>query len=117
MRCSGRKRPTRRAKRAEALAIRSGLVRRMNRSSHTARRPAAASTSDFARLASRMRSALVESELTPTVLERHDDLAEHLAAFQALEAAREILQRNFGVDHRQKALAHLGECVADVAHR
>ena len=38
------------------------------------------------------------------------------AALHAREAALEIRQRDFGVDHRQKPARHLGEAVADVAH-
>src|SRR6266478_6560728 len=50
-------------------------------------------------------------------LERHDDLAEHLAAFEARKAAPEIGKRHFGIDHRRQAYRHLGETLAHIADR
>src|SRR3954464_16059199 len=50
-------------------------------------------------------------------LERHDDLAEHLAPFEARKAALEFGKRHFGVDHRRQARRHLGEALAHVADR
>ena len=47
----------------------------------------------------------------------HDDLAEHLAAFQALQAALEFGERDLGIDHRLHALGHIVEAFADVADR
>ncbi len=50
-------------------------------------------------------------------LERHDDLAEHLAAFEPRQPALEIGERHFGVDHGCKARRHLGEAFVHVADR
>src|SRR4051812_18407730 len=52
----------------------------------------------------------------PDVSERDDDLAEHLAALKACEAALELAERNLGIDHRQHAGRHLGQALANVAH-
>jgi len=49
--------------------------------------------------------------------EAHDDLAEHFSAFEPLQSRSEIRERNLGVDHRCEPRRHLGEAVADVAHR
>src|SRR5262244_1239953 len=46
-----------------------------------------------------------------------DDLSEHLPAFDPRQPAFEVGERNLGVDHRQQAVRHLGEALADVAHR
>src|SRR5437868_1049782 len=50
-------------------------------------------------------------------LERHDDLAEHLAVFEPCKAALELGKRHFRVDHRRQARRHLGEALAHVADR
>src|SRR5262249_12944851 len=48
---------------------------------------------------------------------RDDDLSEHLPAFEPRQSALEVGERNLGVDHRQQAVCHLGEALADIAHR
>src|SRR5215813_6801822 len=54
--------------------------------------------------------------LPNTSSERNNDLAEHLAALEAREAALELAERNLGIDHRQHAGGHLGKALANVAH-
>src|SRR5439155_26595239 len=49
--------------------------------------------------------------------ELHNDLAEHLPAFEPCEAALELGQRDLGIDHGRDAGRHLGEAFADVTHR
>src|SRR5262249_23670452 len=46
-----------------------------------------------------------------------DALSNPLPAFDPRQPALEVGERNLGVDHRQQAVRHLGEAVADVAHR
>src|SRR5436309_8833199 len=50
-------------------------------------------------------------------LELHDDLAEHPAAFEALETAPEVGETDLRVDHWAQPRLHLGQRIADIAHR
>src|ERR1041385_5315085 len=47
--------------------------------------------------------------------ERHDDLAEHVPAFDPRESALEIGKRHFGVDHGCQPARHLGQALMHVA--
>src|SRR6267142_1622382 len=49
--------------------------------------------------------------------ENDDDLAEDLATLEPRQSAFDVRERDLGVDHRQHAARHLGEALADVAHR
>src|ERR1700674_1801884 len=66
-------------------------------------------------------SRVILSEKSATfrdhALEIHDHLAEHLAGFEALEAALEVGERDLGINHRGEAVRHLGERGRDVTHR
>src|SRR5205085_11801383 len=46
-----------------------------------------------------------------------DDLAEHLAAFEARQAALKVGKRYFGIDYRRKPGRHLGEALMHIADR
>src|ERR1700728_2210944 len=52
-----------------------------------------------------------------TKSEGDDDLAENLSRFEPLQAALKVGKRNFHVDHWQESASHLGEALANVAHR
>src|SRR3954464_3516541 len=48
---------------------------------------------------------------------RDDDLTEYLPAFEPGQSALELGERNLGIDHRQESVRHLGQALADIAHR
>src|SRR5579863_1884659 len=49
--------------------------------------------------------------------ESDDDLAEYLTRFESLETALKFREGDFHVDHRRETGRHLGQTLADVAHR
>src|SRR5580704_1519764 len=49
--------------------------------------------------------------------EMHDDFSEDLTALEPGEPAFEFVECDFGIDHRRQTTGHLGEALADVAHR
>src|SRR5687767_7365481 len=138
MRCCGRSGPMPRARAAPKAAERSGPSARA--SANTARttpimaasairapnrvtldccwntplpswRPPSIGAGLFPRWGARVKSSAA------TGLGRDDDLAEHLAALEALEALLELAEREHRVDHGREAGRHLVERLADVAHR
>src|SRR5262245_65775988 len=117
VRCSGRNGPMRRINAPLKSAMRSGSVRRTPFSSHTATRPRTVLTAAFKPLAGRAPKCPGAVGIASIVSEGDDDLAEHLPAFQAREAAGEVGKLDLGIDDGPQSRLHLGQRVADVAHR
>src|SRR5437762_8239582 len=92
--------------------MRRRLIRRSTASAPTTRKP---TTRSNARLTGSRNLSDRPLRAIFGLLERHDDLAEHLAAFEACKAALEVGKRHFGVDHRRQARRHLGEAFMHVA--
>src|SRR5262245_30948736 len=92
-------------------AMRVRLVARIARSAPTASCPRAASAAALAfrpaRSARRLEAVMDGARGRSS--KGDDDLSEHLPAFESLEPALEIGERNLGVDHRQQAARHLGQ--------
>src|SRR5713226_1704811 len=118
MLCSLRLGPIVRMTRPEKSAICFRLVARMARSIPTASHPSTASAVALACRRTRWVRPLVGvmDSARGRSSKRDDDLSEHLPALEPCQPALEVGERNFGVDHRQKAVCHLGEALADVAH-
>src|SRR4029077_14856209 len=110
--CSGNHGPTNRISAPSALAMRWRLIRRSTASAPTTRKP---TTRSNVRLTGSKSLSDWPLRAIFGLLERHDDLAEHLAAFEAREAALEVGKRHFGVDHRRQPSRHLGEALMHVA--
>src|SRR5262249_42171136 len=112
IRCSGRYGPRGRTKAPAMLEDVLGSARRSVFSAPIVAALNAASTVGF----------IVRHSPTPAMnpacaLEAHHDLAEHLPAFESRQAALQLVERDFRVDHRQQPAGHLVEAVADIAHR
>src|SRR5215475_7547499 len=95
------------------------LVARIVRSIPTASDPSAVSTPALTCRRTRWARApdFVIGDARGGSSKGDDDLSEHLPAFDPRQPALEVGERNLGVDHRQQAVCHLGEALADVAHR
>src|SRR5437763_5756813 len=110
--CSGNQGPTQRISAPSTLAMRRRLIRRNTTSPPTTRKP---STRSNARLTGSRNLSDRPLRAIFGLLERYDDLAEHLAAFEACKTALEVAKRHFGVDHRGQARRYLGEALTHVA--
>src|SRR5262247_2685458 len=95
------------------------LVARIVRSIPTASAPSAVSTPALTCRRTRWARApdFVIGDARGGSSKGDDDLSEHLPAFDPRQPALEVGERNLGVDHRQQAVRHLGEALADIAHR
>src|SRR6516164_3498060 len=95
------------------------LVARIVRSIPTASDPSAVSTPALTCRRTRWARApnFVIGDARGGSSKGDDDLSEHLPAFDPRQPALEVGERNLGVDHRQQTVRHLGEALADVAHR
>src|SRR5262249_48070532 len=94
------------------------LVARIVRSIPTASDPSAVSTPALTCRRTRWARALdfVMGGARGGPSKGNDDLSEHLPAFDPRPSPLEVGQRNLGVDPGQRAVRHLGEALADVAH-
>src|SRR5215475_6082697 len=117
--CSLSRGPSLRMKLPAKSAMCLRLVVRIVRSIPTASDPSAVSTPALICRRTRWARALdfVMGGARGGRSKRDDDLSEHLSAFEPRQSALEVGERNLGVDHRQQAVCHLGEALADVAHR
>src|SRR5499426_579256 len=117
-RCSLSRGPSRRMTPPARSAMCVRLVARIARSAPTASRPSAASAAAFALRPARSAKRLdaVMGGARGRSSKGDDDLSKYLPAFEPLEPALEIGERNLGVDHRQQPASHLGQALADIAH-
>src|SRR6185295_4378325 len=126
-RCSGSHGPIVRSMRPSMFAMRWRFTARRHFRIATANQPTSASKPALRRPPARRRVGVLMRRTATrgdervrdarSWSERHDDLAEHLPAFEPRQAALEIGERDFGVDHRGEAAGHLGEALAHIADR